>query len=71
MLYCWEAMIDLYPGGSWFCGMNLVVHSIMYSYFALASWGVKFSRTSQQFITLLQILQMVAGISITVHNGLV
>jgi elongation of very long chain fatty acids protein 6 len=71
MLYCWEAIIVLYTGGSWFCGMNLVVHSLMYSYFALASAGVRFSRTSQQAITVLQIVQMVAGIFITVHNALV
>ena len=68
MLYCWEAMIPLYDGGSWFSGMNLVVHSFMYTYFALAAAGVRFSRASQQFITVLQIVQMVAGIAITVHN---
>lgn len=69
MLYCWEALIPLYSGGSWFSGMNLVVHSIMYSYFAAAAAGVRFNKASQQFITVLQILQMVAGIAITVHNA--
>jgi elongation of very long chain fatty acids protein 6 len=68
MLYCWEAMIELYDGGSWFSGMNLVVHSFMYTYFALAAWGMRFSRQSQQLITVLQIVQMVAGVAITVHN---
>ena len=69
MLYCWEAMIPIYTGGSWFSGMNLIVHSIMYTYFAFAAAGVRFSKASQQFITVLQIVQMVAGMAITVHNA--
>ena len=52
--------------GGWFAFMNLFVHSIMYSYYAAAACGVRFSKPIRQSITALQILQMVAGTVLTV-----
>lgn len=71
MLYCWDAWAVIQDNGAWFAGMNLVVHSVMYSYFAAAVLGVRFSRPTQQAITLLQITQMVLGLVIVLHNLLV
>eukprot|EP00003_Mantamonas_plastica_P014237 TRINITY_DN246_c0_g1_i1.p1 TRINITY_DN246_c0_g1~~TRINITY_DN246_c0_g1_i1.p1 ORF type:complete len:360 (+),score=137.08 TRINITY_DN246_c0_g1_i1:392-1471(+) len=66
MLYCWFAN-NISPffscNGWWFASMNLLVHSIMYTYYFLAatgnrpSWGVH--------LTTLQILQMVVGIVVS------
>ncbi len=54
--------------GGWFAGMNLVVHSVMYSYYAACAFGAEFSKTTRLSITTLQILQMVAGTAIVLHN---
>ena len=48
--------------GLWFCSLNLVVHALMYSYYALAAMG---RRPRWAFLlTLLQIAQMVVGMSL-------
>ena len=57
----------------WFGSVNYFVHSIMYSYYALAAGGVHFPATVALLITILQLLQMFIGISIdislyTYHN---
>lgn len=41
-----------------FAGMNLIVHSIMYTYFAIVALGVRFPNQVRMTITLLQIVQM-------------
>ena len=46
--------------------MNLFVHSIMYSYYAAAAYGVRFPQPIRQSITTLQIIQMVAGTLLTI-----
>lgn len=68
LMYCWDAWGVQVQNGGWFAGMNLIVHSIMYSYYAACAFGQKFSNTTRLSITTLQILQMVAGVAIVVHN---
>jgi elongation of very long chain fatty acids protein 6 len=70
LIYAWSSWATLLPSGGWFAGMNLIVHSLMYSYYAACARGVRFSQATRQAITSLQILQMVAGTSIMVHNVL-
>lgn len=41
--------------------MNYCVHTIMYGYFALRAARIRLPRSLQQLITLLQLIQMVAG----------
>lgn len=71
LVYAWTAWAIQLPNGGWFAAMNLIVHSLMYSYYAACARGVRFSQTTRQSITSLQILQMVAGVSIVVHNMIV
>lgn len=49
--------------GIYFCGVNFMVHAIMYFYFAMMSIGVK-SPAIAPWITRLQISQMVFGIGV-------
>jgi len=68
LMYCWDAWGTQVQNGGWFAGMNLIVHSVMYSYYAACAFGAKFSTATRLSITSLQILQMVAGTAIVVHN---
>lgn len=68
LLFCWFAWVDKVPNGGWFAAMNLTVHSIMYTYYAMCSLGYRFSTPTRLTITSLQISQMVFGIGITIHN---
>lgn len=67
LLYCWDAYISCNTSGALFTGMNLCVHTIMYSYYALTYFG-RLPNVLRAFITGLQILQMVAGMAITVAH---
>ena len=66
-IYCWyHYAVQLRPA-QWFVTLNFVVHSIMYSYYALrASGQVRPPIWVNMFITVLQLLQMVVGVSINV-----
>lgn len=70
LVYAWNAWALSLPNGGWFAAMNLIVHSLMYSYYAACARGVRFSQATRQAITSLQIIQMVAGTSIVIHNVL-
>jgi elongation of very long chain fatty acids protein 6 len=47
--------------GRWFVAMNYCVHTIMYGYFALRAARIRVPRFAQILITVLQIIQMIAG----------
>ena len=63
---------------SWYCtpyrcatnhilmSMNLFIHSLMYSYYAVKASGYRISSLLAQVITFLQILQMVGGLAINI-----
>merc|ERR1712000_498004 len=54
----------------WFAAMNLVVHSVMYSYFAICALKIRLPNACRPFITTLQILQMFGGLGVVIHNAL-
>ena len=65
MLYCWHSTIyscQVDATGTWFAGINLFVHFIMYGYYGLTSIGIKLANSF--LITLLQFVQMIVGIFI-------
>ncbi len=68
LLYCWNAWAIHIPNGGWFASMNLIIHTLMYSYYAACAIGVRFSNRTRLSITSLQILQMILGVSIVLHN---
>lgn len=68
MIYCWHGLGLQVPSGGWFAAMNLVIHTLMYAYYAACAYGARFSKATRLSITSLQILQMVLGIAIVGHN---
>jgi len=67
LLYCWHSYAVRIATGAWFACMNYSVHSIMYGYFAVM--GTKYRRAVSRFaiyITLLQLLQMLVGMFVTI-----
>lgn len=71
--FCWVSWAHLAVGGSAYAAMNLVVHSIMYFWYALAAAnglfasGLKPGRFLSQLLTMLQILQMLVGAAVTFY----
>lgn len=70
LLFCWDAWAVKAEYGGWFAAMNLVVHSIMYTYYALCSLKFRFPTPVRSFITFLQIAQMFGGLAVVIHNAL-
>lgn len=66
LMYCWDASQYEMPTGIFFATFNYLVHAIMYSYYFIAAvtkppkWGM--------FVTVLQIVQMFAGIFVTGYH---
>ena len=70
MLYCWDGWANDAMSGSWFAVLNLFVHSIMYTYYAITTY-TRFPQWFRLLITTLQLTQMVLGTGFTIHNLLV
>jgi len=64
LAYTWFCLVALTAPGAVFGAVNAFVHSIMYFYFFLASTGRRPSWG--KFVTIIQLTQMVIGISISV-----
>ncbi|OXA43745.1 elongation of very long chain fatty acids protein 6 [Folsomia candida] len=56
------------PISRWVVVMNYGVHSLMYPYFALTAVGVQIHKTIANFITTLQLSQMVFGLFINLYT---
>lgn len=65
-IYCWWMYGEKFPGGVVFMTVNIFIHSIMYTYYALRASGVKVRKPIAVAITSSQIIQMVVG-SITMY----
>lgn len=61
LMYCWFSYKDLASTGRWFMTMNYLVHSLMYSYYALKAMRIRVPQFVSKLITTGQILQMIAG----------
>lgn len=68
LLYTWFAFTHNAPTGKYFVAVNLLVHSVMYSYYALQCVGVRAPRGVSMSITLLQLSQMLLGIALLVAS---
>ena len=65
LLFCWHSYITDSTGGIFFCAMNYTVHAFMYGYYFLMSIRMKPKWMNPMFITTIQILQMIGGVSLT------
>jgi len=67
LLYCWHSYSVRISTGIWFAVMNYFVHSIMYGYFAATQTSLRRRvMPFAMYITLLQLVQMLVGIWVTV-----
>ncbi|CEF70822.1 Elongation of very long chain fatty acids protein [Strongyloides ratti] len=65
LIYSWNSAVELTAAGRWFIFMNFSVHSIMYSYYALTSIGLRFPKIVSMAVTILQTSQMLIGVAIS------
>ena len=66
MLFCWQAWASCTLNGLIFAAMNLTVHGVMYTFYALAALGYRPNRFAM-FITMGQISQMIVGTAVTAY----
>lgn len=69
LLYCWHSYTTRIGTGLWFAAMNYSVHAVMYFYFGMSECGARGKAVVKPFalfVTLIQLMQMVFGIGITV-----
>ncbi len=60
--YSWYVFADVPATARWMVNMNFLIHSMMYSYYALKSLRISIPRSVNITITSLQIAQMFAGL---------
>lgn len=63
-LYCWASGYLNITTGVYFAGINLAVHAIMYSYYALVAFDLNIFYKYRKCITIVQISQMFMGLYI-------
>lgn len=68
MFYCWIALYNTFYDCSsiYYAGINLIVHFIMYLYYALYAMGFRFKYTF--IITSIQFIQMLIGILVCYYS---
>merc|ERR1712066_309888 len=67
LLYCWHSYSVRIATGAWFACMNYSVHFMMYGYFAVMTTKYRKAVTRYAiYITLLQLVQMLVGMFVTV-----
>uniref|UniRef100_A0A2P2HWR7 Elongation of very long chain fatty acids protein n=1 Tax=Hirondellea gigas TaxID=1518452 RepID=A0A2P2HWR7_9CRUS len=66
LLYAWYSYSDYIATARWFVCMNYLVHSVMYSYYALKALKFKVSRFVAMFITTAQLAQMIMGAAVNI-----
>jgi len=68
LIYTWATYGPYDPPLRYFMTINLFVHGIMYSYYALRAMQIKIPRNWAMLITTLQLSQMVVGVTINVYS---
>lgn len=61
-IYCWVSSYLQITTGIYFASINLAVHAIMYSYYALVAFDLNIFYKYRKCITIIQTTQMFAGI---------
>jgi hypothetical protein len=62
LLMAWIVFVTKASVGPFFGGVNVFIHSLMYSYYALQTIGIRVPRSFAMMLTLMQMIQMVIGI---------
>lgn len=64
LVYSWFAFPDVPSTARWMVNMNVFIHTLMYSYYALAAMKVRIPRQVNVVLTTMQIAQMFVGLYI-------
>ncbi len=67
-LFSWHSLAIRSAPAHWYCAMNYAVHSIMYSYYIVKSSGIRMPSVVAQSVTLLQLIQFVAGFGVVLRS---
>ncbi|KAL8597376.1 hypothetical protein ACOMHN_056139 [Nucella lapillus] len=67
LMYCWYSYTEHTAPGRWFIVMNYMVHSAMYTYFALRALRYNIPKWVNMVITSLQLAQMIVGVTINFY----
>jgi hypothetical protein len=62
LLFCWFSGAVDTPICNYFASINCFIHSLMYSYYAAQTIGIRFPKVVSMTLTTLQIAQMVLGL---------
>ena len=62
--YSWYGLATKNTGGHWFGAINVGVHSVMYTYYALKASGLRIPSSIAKSITILQLAQFAFGLII-------
>ena len=62
--YSWYGLATKNTGGHWFAALNVGVHSVMYTYYALKACGFRIPSYVAKSITILQLTQFAFGLVI-------
>merc|ERR1712014_111405 len=67
LLYCWHSYSARIATGAWFACMNYGMHSVMYGYFAVTATSYRKKVAPYAiYITLMQLVQMLVGMFVTI-----
>ena len=66
--YSWFVFADVPGTARWMVNMNFVIHSMMYTYYALKAMRFTIPRFVNMTITTLQIVQMFAGLYVNYRS---
>ena len=65
LIYTFHSGAEYLAAGRWFMWMNFIAHSLMYTYFAIMAMGIRVPRSFARIVTIVQILQMIIGVSVS------
>ncbi len=71
LVYVWYSYSERASTGRWFMVMNYVIHSLMYSYYALRAMRFRIPTYVNIVITVGQIIQMAMGIVVNVRASVI
>jgi hypothetical protein len=68
LLFCWHSYAFRSSTGLYFVAMNFTVHAVMYFYYFLMCYRIKPKWFNPQWITIMQISQMVIGSAVSLRS---
>ena len=72
LIWSWQQYVEASAPNFIYCALNLFVHTLMYTYFAIAQWkGAANLRTTAVIITATQCSQFVIGLVVSIWAGVV